>query len=81
MTTKGVKVPKAKITMKKGEKLDLKARLNPITSPDKMKFSTASRKIAAVSGKGIVTAKSAGKVKITIKAGKKQKVVTVTVTN
>ena len=38
------------------------------------------KKIAAVSGKGVITAKKAGKAKITVKSGKKKFTVTVTVT-
>jgi uncharacterized protein YjdB len=43
-------------------------------------YSTSDKKIAAVSAKGVVTAKKAGTAKITIRSGSKKVIVTVKVT-
>ena len=68
-----------KLTMKKGAKTTLKTTLTPLTSTDKVTFSSSNKKIVTVSSKGKLTAKKAGKAKITVKAGKKKVVITVTV--
>lgn len=69
----------SKVTLKKGEKLTLKPILQPITSVEKIKYTSSRKKVATVSAKGVITAKAAGKTKITVKAGKKKFVATVTV--
>ena len=67
--------------MKVGETLDLSLFVNPVTTGDKVTFKSSKKKIASVGKKtGLVTAKKAGKAKITVKAGKKKKVITITVT-
>ena len=76
---KGIKVTKTKVRLAKGEKIDLGAVPNPITSPDKLKFKSADKKIATVSSSGVVKGKKKGKTKITVTCGKKRKVVTVIV--
>ena len=79
VTTKSIKVPKTSVTVKKGKTIDLGATLDPITSTDKIKYSSAKKSIATVNSKGVVKGKNPGKVKITITAGNKKKIVTVTV--
>ena len=86
-----VKVQKKKVVTKKivgvsktlslaaGQTVNLEAMTNPITSPDKVKYKSSAKKIAKVTGKGVLTAKKKGKATITIMAGKKKFVVKVTV--
>ena len=64
---------------KKNKSYTIKATLNPITSSDKVKFTSSNKKVATVNAKGVVKAKKAGKAKITVKSGKKKAVVTVKV--
>ncbi len=59
-----------KITIKKKEKIKLGAAVLPLTSLDKLTYSTSSSKIATVK-KGTVTGKAPGKATITVKAGTK----------
>lgn len=78
----GKNVKKNKVTLKKGKKLKLTAKVTPSNSTDKVKWSTNKKKIASikVTKKGVtVTAKKKGKAKITAKAGKKSVTITVTV--
>lgn len=70
----------SRVTLKKGKKLTLKPSRTPITSTQKFTYKTSNKKIATVSSKGVITAKKAGKAKITVKCGKKKYTVTVTVT-
>ena len=79
VTTKKISGLKFKVTLKKGKKLTLKPVRTPITSTQKFTYSTSNKKIATVNSKGVITAKKAGKVKITVKSGKKKFTVTVTV--
>ena len=79
VTTKKISGLKSKVTLKKGKKLTLKPVRTPITSTQKFTYSTSNKKIATVNSKGVITAKKAGKVKITVKSGKKKFTVTVTV--
>ncbi|MDO4522144.1 MAG: Ig-like domain-containing protein [Eubacteriales bacterium] len=68
-----------KLTLKKGEKLTLHPVLAPITSIQKITYSTSDKKIATVNKKGVITAKKAGKAKITVTSGKKKVVINITV--
>ena len=67
------------ITLKKGKKLTLKPVLSPITSTDKITYSSTNKKVATVSSKGVIKAVKKGKAKITVKAGKKTVTCTLTV--
>ena len=70
----------SKLTLKKGNKYQLTPGIQPITSSDKIKYSSSNKKIAKVSSKGIITAgKKPGKAIITVSAGKKKFKVKVTV--
>ena len=71
VVTKRIKGVSRKITLGKKQKTTLKPELYPITSQDKVKYSSSNRKVATVNSKGVVTAKKAGESKITIRAGKK----------
>ena len=68
-----------KANLKKGQKLTLKPVLSPITSQDKISYTTSNKKVATVSKKGVVTAKKKGTAKITVKAGNKKYTITVKV--
>lgn len=67
------------ITLKKGKKTTLKPIISPITSQQKVTYSTSNKKVASVSSKGVITAKKAGTAKITVKSGSKKVTVTVKV--
>lgn len=70
---------KSKVTLSKGKKLALKPVLSPLTSQDKITYTTSNKAVATVTGSGIITAKKKGTARITVKAGKRSYVVTVTV--
>ncbi len=77
--TSKVKVAEKKLTVKKGEKASLKATVAPFTSAQKLTYTSSNKKVATVSKNGVVTAKKAGKAKITVKSGSKKVTVTITV--
>jgi uncharacterized protein YjdB len=67
------------LVLKKGKKATLNPVITPVTSQDKLTYQTSNKKVATVSKSGVITAKKAGKAKITMKSGKKKFTVTVTV--
>ena len=79
VTTANISGLSKRITVKKGKTAVLSPIITPATSQQKITYSTSNKKIATVSGKGVITAKKAGTAKITVKSGKKKVVVTVTV--
>ena len=68
-----------KITLKKGKTYTLAPVITPITSVQKVTFTTSNKKVATVSSKGVITAKKKGTVKITVKSGSKKVTCTVKV--
>ncbi len=68
-----------KLTLKKGETAKLEPIITPITTTDKLSYTSSNKKVATVSKKGVITAKGSGKAKITVKSGSKKVVITVTV--
>lgn len=70
-TTKISGLPK-KLKLKVKQKHTLKPVLSPLTSVQKVTYSSANKRIATVDGKGKVTAKKAGKTTITVKSGNKK---------
>ena len=52
----------------------------PVTSKEKVTYTSSNKKVATVSSNGVIKAKKAGTAKITVKSGKKKVVVTVKVT-
>ncbi len=60
-----------KITLKRKAKLSLSAVTAPVTSKEKVTFSSSNKKVATVTSKGVVTAKKKGTAVITVKSGKK----------
>ena len=60
-----------KVRIKKGKKLKLKPALTPITSQEKITFTSSNKKVVTVTSKGVIKAKKKGKATITVKSGKK----------
>lgn len=60
-----------KLTLNKGKKKKLSPVVTPITSEQKITFSSSNSKVAAVNKKGVVSAKKKGKATITVRSGKK----------
>ena len=76
--TKKISVAKKTLKIRKGERASIAAKLLPVTSPDKIRYKSGSKKTAKVSKKGIVTGRKKGKTWIRVTAGKiKVKVVVV----
>lgn len=69
----------SKINLKAGKKITLKPVIAPITSVQKITYTTSNKGVASVSKKGVISAKKPGKAKITVKSGAKKFVITVTV--
>ena len=63
----------------KGKSIKLTSILNPITSLEKVKYSSSNKKVASVSKSGVVKGKKAGSCKITVKSGSKKKVIKIIV--
>lgn len=79
-TVKSIKLNKTKAVLNKGDKITLKATVTPSNAIDKkVKFTSSDKSVATVSSKGVVTAKKAGKVIITAKAGTKKASCNITV--
>ena len=66
----GKKVSKT-VSLKAKKKLKLAATVAPVTSKQKVTYSSSNKKIATVNSKGVITAKKKGTVTITVKSGKK----------
>ena len=59
------------VSLKVKKKLSLTATVAPVTSKQKVTYSTSNKRIATVSAKGVITAKKKGTVTITVKVGRK----------
>ena len=70
---------KKSVTVSKGKTYTLKLGLDPITSQEKVTYSSSNAKVATVNSKGVITGKAAGTAKITVKSGSKKATVTVKV--
>lgn len=77
--TKSIKNVDKKLVVKVKKTIKLTPVLNPITSTDKITYSSSNKKVATVSSKGVIKGIKNGKATITIKAGKKKFVCKVTV--
>ena len=64
------KLPK-ETSLKVKKKLSLKTTVAPVTSRQKVTYSSSNKKIAEVTSKGVITAKKKGTAVITVKSGKK----------
>lgn len=80
-TVKTVKISglPRKATLKAGKRSALRPLITPITSTQKITYTTSDKKVAAVNKKGVITAKKAGKAKITVRSGKQRSVIILTV--
>ncbi len=70
------------LTLTKGDtykKLASSISVTPVTSKEKITYTSSNKKVATVSKNGVIRAKKAGTAKITVKSGKKKVVVTVKV--
>ena len=70
---------KKSVNVSKGKTYTLKPTLDPITSQEKVTYSSSNTKVATVSSKGVITGKAAGTAKITVKSGSKKATITVKV--
>ena len=77
-TTKISGVPK-KITLKKGKKQTLAPVLAPITTQQKVTYTTSNKKVCTVTKGGVITAKKKGTAKVTVRSGSKKVIITVKV--
>ena len=68
-----------KVTLKKKAKVKIGAKLLPLTTLDKIKYTTSDSKVAKVKN-GVITAAGKGTATITVKAGKKTLKIKVKVT-
>ena len=68
-----------KATLKRGQSLKLKAALTPVTSLQKVTWSSSNKKIVTVSKSGVIKAKKKGKATITVKSGNKKYNIRITV--
>lgn len=59
-------VTKKTYSLKKGKKATVKVSVTPIKAKKSIVFKSSNKKVAAVSGKGVVTAKKAGTAKISV---------------
>ena len=69
----------SKVSLKRKQTLKLAATVSPITSKEKVKYSSSNKKVVSVSSKGVIKAKKKGKATITVKTGKKTYKIKVTV--
>lgn len=77
-TTK-LTVNTSSLVLLKGGTYTLKTTRAPLTTQQKVTYSSSNKKVATVSSKGVITAKKKGTAKITVKSGSKKKTVKVTV--
>ena len=77
--TKSISGLKTKYTISKGKTVALKPVLSPVTSQEKITYSSSNKNVATVSSKGVIKGVKAGTAKITVKSGSKKAVLTVTV--
>ena len=68
-----------KATLKRGQSLKLKAALTPVTSLQKVTWSSSNKKIVTVSKSGVIKAKKKGRATITVKSGNKKYNISITV--
>ena len=68
-----------KATLKRGQSLKLKAALTPVTSLQKVTWSSSNKKIVTVSKSGVIKAKKKGRATITVKSGNKKYTIKITV--
>ena len=77
--TKKIRTASKTLSMSVGETLPLEVEPYPVTSVEKVKYSSGNKKVVSVSGRGILKAKKKGKTVITVKSGSRKIKVKVTV--
>lgn len=70
---------KSSVTVARNKKLTLKPAISPITSQEKVTYSSSNKKIVAVNSKGVIIGKKKGTAYITVKPGKIRKKVKVVI--
>ena len=71
--TTGISLNKHSITLaKKGKRFQLKVKLSPVTSQQKITYKSSDPDVVSVSAKGKLTARKKGTATITVKSGKKK---------
>ena len=70
-----------KLTLYTGQTETLNLTVKPLTSEEEITFTSSRANVAAVTKKGLVVAKTAGRTRITAKSGKKSVAITVVVKN
>lgn len=70
--TKAISGLKSKYTIAKGKRITLKPVLSPVTSQEKITYSSSNKKVATITTKGIITTRKKGTAIITVKSGKIQ---------
>lgn len=81
--TEKVTTTTKKLTLTKGKvykKLASSVKVAPVTSKERITYSSSDKKVATVDSKGVIKARRVGTAKITIKSGKHETYVTVKVT-
>jgi uncharacterized protein YjdB len=79
VTTTKVTVSEKSVTLKKGKTSQIEAAVTPVTSQQKVTYTSSNKKVATVNSKGKITAKKKGTTIITVQSGKKTTKVKVTV--
>lgn len=79
VATASIKNVEKKWNAKQGEKKQLRPVVSPVSTMDKVTYTSSNKKVATVSKNGLITAKKSGTAKITVKSGKKKVTVTVKV--
>ena len=77
--TKSISGIKRKVTLSRKKTLKLKPKLSPVTSQEKITYSSSNPKVASVSSKGVIKAKKRGTAKISIKSGNAKVICKITV--
>ena len=69
--TKKISGVKSSIVLKKGRKYTLNPKLTPADSDEKITYKSLNKKVAAISSKGVITARKKGTAIIVVTSGKK----------
>ena len=79
VSTKSIHIASGNVTLKVGQTLQLEPEIYPITSTDKVKYSSKKKSVVTVTGNGVLTGRSKGTAVVEIKSGKKKVKLNVTV--
>ena len=63
---------KTKYTVTKGKTLTLRPVLSPVTSQERITYSSSNKNVATVSSKGVIKGIKTGTARITVKSGSKK---------